>query len=113
MTYTAEQRKHAREVAAEIEAHDAWRKSSARELCAIAGWENVFDEAWHEQGLRFEEIINEAAEKLGVKLSDNHVDMRNFCSRCGAYIDPSEETYMANEDGDILCKACYDVQAKG
>lgn len=112
MTYTAEQREHAREVAAEIESHDAWRESSARELCSIAGWENVFDEARHEQGLRFEEIINEAADELGIEISDNHVDMRNFCSCCGAYIDPRAETYIANEDGDIICQTCHDAQVR-
>lgn len=110
MTYTAEQLAHAREIASEIEAHDAWRESSARELCAILCRENEFEEAWHEQGLRFEQIVYSVADKLGVKLSDNHVDMRNFCSQCGEYIDPSAETYMANEDGDIICKACHDAR---
>ena len=103
----------AREVAAEIEAHDAWVESSARELCAILCRENEFEKAWHEQGLRFEQIVYGVADKLGVKLSGNHVDMRNFCSCCGAYIDPSAETYMANEDGDIICKACHDAQTRG
>lgn len=102
-----------REVAAEIEAHDAWVESSARKLCAILCRENEFEKAWHEQGLRFEKVVYGVAEKLGVKLSENHVDMRNFCSQRGEYIDPSAETYFANEDGDILCKKCHDAQAKG
>ena len=110
MTFTEEQFAHAKEIAAEIETHDAWRESSARELCAMAGWENVFIESWHEQGLRFEKIVYNAADEFGVQLSDNHVDMRNFCSCCGSYIDPSAETYFANEDGDIVCKACHDAR---
>lgn len=110
MTYTAEQLAHAREIAAEIEAHDAWRESSARELCAIVGWENLFGDAWRAPGLYFEPIVQMAAEELGVHISDNHVDMRSFCSCCGDYIDPRAETYISNEDGDIVCKACHDAR---
>lgn len=111
MTYTTEQREHAREIAAEIESHDVWRESTARELCAIAGMGDIFDEAWREPWLRFEEIIYNTADELGVSLSDNHVDMRNFCACCGSYIGTDEESYL-NEDGDIICNICHDVHAR-
>lgn len=109
----------AAEDAANIESHDEWDYTSARNLCELAGIGNEYDTAFRTyeepedtDSLAFEKVVFAAAKALGVTVTDSHVDTRTFCNKCHNLIDGDGHERRPGCGEPVYCEWCWDKLKK-
>mgnify|MGYP004645801011 FL=1 len=109
----------AAEDAANIESHDEWDYTSARDLCELAGIGNEYDTAFRTyeepedtDSLAFEKVVFAAVKALGVTVTDNHVDTRAFCNKCHNLIDGDGHERRPGCGEPVYCEWCWDKLKK-
>ena len=103
------------EDAANIEVHDEWNYTSARDLCELVGMGNEYDTAFRTyeepenvDSLAFEKVVFAAAKSLGVTVTDSHVDTRTFCHKCHNLIDCDGHERRPGCGEPAYCEWCWD-----